>query len=217
MKMLHILQWLKTSLLRPRCLSVRGHACTAWKVSAWGRRCLVCLSTKRRRRVSVTLQRFTGRAFIDEVLKSPRIESAFISVFHLSVSCNQSRVPSVGERLRSSGGAAWEGVCVCVWYFVLDSFVNQCCHMRCMGRGLIHCELLFTPSDWLKSGCRFSAVRVKASLGVTGINFDLMPVYGGTDDSVLSRTEEFMAFKDLRVGRRELLQKYIYITSFFYS
>lgn len=80
-----------------------------WKVNARGRRCLVCLSTKRRRRVSVTLQRFTAGTFIDEVLKSPRIESAFISVFHLSVSCNQSRVPSVDERLRSSAGAALGG------------------------------------------------------------------------------------------------------------
>lgn len=48
------------ALLLRLCLCVRGHACAAWKVSARGRRCLVCLSTKRRRRVSVTLQRFTA-------------------------------------------------------------------------------------------------------------------------------------------------------------
>lgn len=137
MEISHVLPCLRAALLLWLCLCVRGHACAAWKVSARGRRCLVCLSTKRRRRVSVTLQRFTAGTFIDEVLKSPGTESAFISVFHLSVSCNQSRVASVGERLRPSDGAAWGKkeipATLCVWYFVLDSFVDWCCHMRFMG------------------------------------------------------------------------------------
>lgn len=194
------MQSLEMSLLLQLCLIVRGHACAAWKVRAWGRRCLVCLSAKWRRRVSVTLQRFTAGTFINEVLKRPCIERAFISVFHLSVSCNQSRVPSVGERLRSSDGAALGGKIFICW-LLLPYEMHGNSFWFTAGSCLL--PLIGSNPDVVLRREQFRFNYNKFWLDVVG----QFKVGCKIANSVLSKTEEFMALKDLWYELRELREE----------
>lgn len=105
--------------------------CAAWKVSARGRRCLVCLSTERRRRVSVTLRRFTAGTFYWWGVKKPRYRKCIhqrVSSFCLlqSKPSGFSRREAASERRSCLGKERNPRYAVCVilcfgfiWWLVL--------------------------------------------------------------------------------------------------